>query len=323
MCRSKVEGGQRCAAHLRPAYTKALVDYYNSGISQKVLLKDIIAFATTKSGAVEISAKIHDTYTGTAMANWLREGLYAGIAIGVEEKRAYIKMTREIKTRQKAQGVDTIIKSIKEGRTISSEEANRLIVYGSTQEGIEQLMLIASKAEKKGFHLGNRLNQIIFVGKQTMEEKQRISDACKIECDRQHVGEVEHKQLIEAYHYMLKQHYNYRTISIVDILSLSSIVEPIKAKSLRQTPITFSNGNMGLAPELILNALNGLLANIQQLEVDEFVKEFLIIHPFQDGNGRTAFLLYNLLTHKRGYPVALPDYFGENPNKTNLDIILN
>jgi len=320
MCRSKVEGGQRCAAHLRPAYTKALVDYYNSDISQKVLLKDVIAFATTKSGAVEISAKIHDTYTGTAMANWLREGLHTGIAIGIEEKRAYIKMTREIKARQKAQGVDTIIKSIKEGRTISSEEANRLIVYGSTQEGIEQLILIASKAEKKGFHLGNRLNQIIFVGKQTMEEKQRISDACKIECDRQHVGEVEHKQLIEAYHYMLKQHYNYRTISIVDILTLSSIVEPIKAKLFRQTPVTFTNGNIGLSPELILNALNGLLANIQQLEVDEFVKEFLIIHPFQDGNGRTAFLLYNLLSRNRGYPVALPDYFGENPNNDKVTI---
>jgi len=323
MCRSKAEGGQRCATHLRPAYEKALLDYYNSNISPKILIKDVIAFATTKSGASEINAKIFDSYTGTALANWLREGLHTGIAIAVEEKRAYLKMMRELKARQKTEGVDNIIKSIKEGRTISPKEANQLIVYGSTQEGLEQLILISSKAEKKGFYLGNRLTQIISAGKQVMEEKQRIFDACKVECDRQHVGEMEHKQLIEAYHYMLKQHYNYKTISIIDILNLSSIVEPIKAKSIRQIPITFSNGNMGLTPELIPNVLNGLLVNIQKLEVDEFVKEFLLIHPFQDGNGRTAFLLYNLLTHKRGYPVALPDYFGENPNKTNLDIILN
>ena len=34
-----------------------------------------------------------------------------------------------------------------------------------------------------------------------------------------------------------------------------------------------------------------------------FMHRFLVIHPFQDGNGRTARLLMNLVLMKNGYPV--------------------
>lgn len=139
----------------------------------------------------------------------------------------------------------------------------------------------------------------------------RISDACKIECDRQHVGEVEHVQLIEAYDLTLTPEWQNKTfLTLDDILTLSVIVEPQKANTLRRTPVTFANGSSGLAPDLIPRALEALLENQAELSTDTFVKEFLIIHPFLDGNGRTAFTLYNLLSGNRDYPVSLPDYFG-------------
>jgi len=54
-----------------------------------------------------------------------------------------------------------------------------------------------------------------------------------------------------------------------------------------------------------------LFAHQDQLTTDEFVVEFLKIHPFKDGNGRVAFLLYNILNNSLDDPAPLPDYFKE------------
>ena len=139
----------------------------------------------------------------------------------------------------------------------------------------------------------------------------RISDACKVECDRQHVGEVEHAQLIEAYNLILTPKWQDKTfLTVDDILTLSSIIEPKKASTLRRTPVTFANGSTGLSPDLIPRALESLLTFQTEMPLDTFVKEFLIIHPFVDGNGRTAFVLYNYFAGNRDNPRVLPDYFG-------------
>lgn len=139
----------------------------------------------------------------------------------------------------------------------------------------------------------------------------RISDACKVECDRQHVGEVEHARLIEAYNLILTPKWQNKTfLTVNDILALSTIIEPQKANTLRRTPVTFANGSTGLSPDLIPRALESLLAFQTEMPLDTFVKEFLVIHPFVDGNGRTAFVLYNDLAGNGDKPKALPDYFG-------------
>ena len=317
MCNSKAEVCRRCDTHLLPAYLKALDAYYNSEIPQETLIKDVIAFATTRTGANEISAKINDSYTGTAMVNWLREGLTAGIAISVEERREFLRNKKSIKAQQKILQVDKIIDKIKEGKAITLEESNSLIAYGSTKEGLAQIILASDKANKKGFYLGEKVNQMVLKGKELARQEERIFDACKIECNRQHVGEVEHQQLINAYNYMLST--SHRLVTVENILRIASIIEPVKAKSFRRTPVTFANASMGLTPELIPNAMEALIENRDQLSIDEFVKEFLVIHPFQDGNGRTAFILYNMLNRRGTFPEELPDYFNEeqsNASKT-------
>lgn len=144
-----------------------------------------------------------------------------------------------------------------------------------------------------------------------LESIERISLACRIECDRQQVGSVEHGDLAKAYNLTLTKPWQKKSrLSLEDIFALSSIVEPEKAKGLRRTPVTFSNGNSGLSPDLVPKALESLLEAQGDISLDYFVKEFLVIHPFLDGNGRTAFLLYNLLAKNLDYPAALPDYFG-------------
>ena len=60
------------------------------------------------------------------------------------------------------------------------------------------------------------------------EFAKRISDACKIECDRQKVGPTEHRYLINAYELILtKEWRNKKVLSLADILTLSSMVEPV------------------------------------------------------------------------------------------------
>ena len=155
-------------------------------------------------------------------------------------------------------------------------------------------------------------NSTLLKAEKAKESSKRISDACKIECDRQKVGPTEHRYLIDAYNLILtKEWRDKKKLSLAEILTLSSMVEPEKAKGLRRTPVTFANGTSGLSPDLIPRALEALLEGQEEIPLDVFVKEFLVIHPFVDGNGRTAFLLYNLLAKNFDYPVALPDYFGK------------
>jgi fido (protein-threonine AMPylation protein) len=45
---------------------------------------------------------------------------------------------------------------------------------------------------------------------------------------------------------------------------------------------------------------------------DEFCKQFLDIHPFEDGNGRVASLLRNTLLRTLDTPDMLPFYYGED-----------
>jgi excisionase family DNA binding protein len=60
-------------------------------------------------------------------------------------------------------------------------------------------------------------------------------------------------------------------------------------------------------PEKISELLDGLNRNLYEYTPIElaarFMHKFLVIHPFQDGNGRTARLLMNLILMKNGYPV--------------------
>lgn len=44
---------------------------------------------------------------------------------------------------------------------------------------------------------------------------------------------------------------------------------------------------------------------------DYLAREFLIVHPFSDGNGRVASLLWNRLRGTLGDPEPMPYFFGE------------
>ena len=143
----------------------------------------------------------------------------------------------------------------------------------------------------------------------------KIIAACKVEAIRQHVGVIELERLVKAF-VETKRHLDFDCrlgihFSLEIISNIASAIEPAKAASFRTTPVSFANGSLGLNPQLIQRSMEQLVAEFYNLSADEFIREFLLIHPYGDGNGRTAFVLYNFITNRMSNPQPLPDYFKE------------
>ena len=79
----------------------------------------------------------------------------------------------------------------------------------------------------------------------------------------------------------------------------------------RDTPVVFQKGGSSCSSSEIPNALENLFSAIPNLEAEDinmWTRHYLWIHPFEDGNGRTASILRNWLLGTLDAPSVLPDY---------------
>ena len=146
----------------------------------------------------------------------------------------------------------------------------------------------------------------------------QIANVSAVECIRQQVGFDHLINLMNAYQIAIR--FSNQVPTLEDIQFLAQTIEPDKGLGLRNTPVTFTNGGSSCAPSEIEQTMGrfvthlpaSFVAPIPEYEVYNLVKYFLWIHPFRDGNGRTAWVLYNWLRQTLGAPVPLPDFkFGE------------
>ena len=86
----------------------------------------------------------------------------------------------------------------------------------------------------------------------------------------------------------------------------------------RITPVTFRDGghaaNHQNIPRLMTNlfkAINSVPEDFRPHFANDLTQEFLAIHPYSDGNGRVASLLWNRLMGTLGDPEIMPYFFGE------------
>lgn len=78
----------------------------------------------------------------------------------------------------------------------------------------------------------------------------------------------------------------------------------------RKVPVAFANGGTASAPQDVGNHMYrwSTISDFVPEHAYRFTRSFLQIHPFLDGNGRTAWLLYNWIKGSLEEPVPLPDF---------------
>lgn len=154
-----------------------------------------------------------------------------------------------------------------------------------------------------------------------MRTLDKIREAVNVECDRQKVGERERKNLFDTY---MVHFFNHdMEMTIPRLRELAFQIEQNNGGRFRTTPVTFGEIVGGVDPSVISAAMNQWVKHfnnaVHELEMytanfklcDQVVKSFLDIHPFSDGNGRTAWLLRVWLLDQWDFPQPLPNYYGE------------
>lgn len=96
--------------------------------------------------------------------------------------------------------------------------------------------------------------------------------------------------------------------------SLVMLRDGRRTRPWRVTPAAFANGNLALAYQHIERQMGLWMVewNRQVLSknmADQLTKQFLMIHPFEDGNGRIAAILWNWRLGTLSHPKPLPEFF--------------
>jgi hypothetical protein len=117
--------------------------------------------------------------------------------------------------------------------------------------------------------------------------------------------------MLDGWEYAL--HYCDREVTGADIVAIGTLVERKKnAMGIRNVGVRVGS-RICPKPDEVHRLLDRLLEHQQALHPLEFYKEFELIHPFIDGNGRTGKILLNWKNGTLLEPIFPPANFWSEP----------
>lgn len=149
---------------------------------------------------------------------------------------------------------------------------------------------------------------------------------CSIECRLQQSGELSVGWMVDAWLYAQGVAYGgwYNIDAGViqplptldDVVNLGRLVEPNVnvGPGFRKVDVRVG-WDVKMAWEDVPVAMCNLMDTVQTMTPEEFAREYLEIHPWRDGNGRTSVILYNWLRGSLDDPIWFPNWWND-PRRT-------
>lgn len=137
-----------------------------------------------------------------------------------------------------------------------------------------------------------------------------IVSYCSEEVRRQKDGPLHVGYMVDGWLYAIELKSNINQLGLIAIEQFGKLVEPNdNALGFRGTNI-WIGGKMGPRVDDLPRLLDRWKMNLPDMTPAEAYKEFELIHPFADGNGRTGKIIFNYLNGSLLKPEWPPNFWG-------------
>jgi Fic family protein len=138
---------------------------------------------------------------------------------------------------------------------------------------------------------------------------QRIARFCAEEVERQGDELASVADMFDAWCHAL----SVRKVTEINVRAWGMLVKPINDGCWRKCGVRVGS-HIAPPPQEVPRLMQRWIENLPNMTPEQAYKEFQLVHPFRDGNGRVGKIVYNLLSGSLEDPKLPPNFFNcSNP----------